>query len=162
MQLVPRQLLAHDRVGRGLRAHHACDRLVPRRIEGLADRRVALHARPLEHLQQLALDELDALDEARRSGRGPRGVERPVEVVEHRDEITEQRLVGILDELLALALGPPPRVLGVCERAEQAVVRLVALAPKLLDLRPARLGRLGRRRVVWSHGFLRRRIVPHT
>ena len=161
MQQVPRQLLAHDGVGRGLSAHHTRDRFVPGRVEGLADRGVARDTRALEHLQQLALDELDALHEVRRGARGPRGVEGPVEVVEHRDQVTEQRLGRVLGELVALALGAPPRVLGVRERTEQAVVLLVELASELRDLRPGSLRRLGRRRPLERHGVLHRRIVHH-
>src|SRR5205807_1389260 len=78
--------------------------LVARGIEGGAEGRVALEAELLEHLQELALDQLDPLDNRGRLAALAGGVERPVEVVEHRQQVADQRFVCVADVLVALAL----------------------------------------------------------
>src|SRR2546429_133300 len=66
---------------------------------------------------------------------GARGRHRAVEVVEHRDEVAQQRLVGVLDVLLAVALAAAAEILDVGERAQEAVLLLVELTLQLLEAR---------------------------
>ena len=69
--------------------------------------------------------------------------ERPVQVVEHRDEIAEQRLVGVADGLVPLPLRPPLEILRVREGPQQPILLLLDLLLQLLD----RLRRTLRRRI---------------
>ena len=113
------------------------------RVERLTERRVARDAGALQHLEKLALDQLDAPHDALgAAGRASRP-ERPVQVVEHRDEIAEQRLVGVADGLVPLPLRPPLEILRVREGPQQPILLLLDLLLQLLD----RLRRTLRRRI---------------
>ena len=60
MQQVAGHRLGDHGAGLGVGADHTGDRLVPRGVEGLTERRVARDAGALQHLEELALDQLDA------------------------------------------------------------------------------------------------------
>ena len=83
---------------------------MPRWIEGLAERRIAGDTGALQHLQKLAMDQLDAAHDTRGVVRGARCAEGAVEVVEHREKVAQQRLVRVPDVLLAVPLTAPPDV----------------------------------------------------
>ena len=147
MQEIAGELLAHDRVGGGVLCDHAGDGLVPGGIERLAERAVARDAVPFQDPAKLALHELHALDHARGVAALARRLERAVEVVEDRNQVAQQRLVGVLEVFLAVALGAAADIVGFGERAEEPVLFLVELPPEGLDVRQRRL-RPGCRRAV--------------
>ena len=102
------------------------------RVE-LALRLDGLHAVPLEQPRQRAVHEADTLFELRflvLLG----GVQRALEVVEDREELADQPLVGERDVLLPLASRPLLVVLEVGGEPEQTVVLRHRLLLFLLDL----------------------------
>src|SRR5688500_6346322 len=133
-EIAGRRLVDHG-IGRGLGADDAGDGLVTRGIERLSDRRVARDAGALQHAKKLALDELHPGHHAAGAGGGARGVERAVEVVEHGDEVAQERLGGVLDVVVAVALRPATDIVRVRERPQQAILLVVELAPQILELR---------------------------
>src|SRR5262249_17793030 len=123
-------------------------RLVPGGIERLPQGRIARDAGPLEHLEELALDQLDAADDAFGPAGRPRRPQRPIEIVQHGDEVAEQRLVRVANGLVALPLRPALEIIGLRERAQQPILLLLDLPPELLDrLRPTLRGRSGLERI---------------
>src|SRR5690349_4855517 len=133
VQRVAGRCLAHDRVRCGLHAHHARDGFVTGGIERLADGRVAGDADALEHAQQLALNQLHARHDALGAAGGARRRQRAIEVVEDRNQLAQQRLVGVAHAVLGVALGAPPDVVGLGDRAQHAVLLLGKLPLELLD-----------------------------
>jgi len=109
-------------------------------IERLPHRRVAREAVLLEHAEQLALDQLDAFDDRGGPGGAAAGGQGAVEIVEHREQVADQRLGGVLEVLLTVALGPTPHVVGLGQRAQELVLPVLHLAAEVLDLRLERAG----------------------
>jgi hypothetical protein len=123
-------------------------------IEALAEPRVARQPGALEHPQHLALDQLDALDDV---GGPPGGAGRgqgAIEVVEHREQVAEERFRGELDVVLPVTLGPAADVVGLGQRAEEAVLLVLQLAAEPLDLALRTGGSVG-----FGGGARRRKIV---
>src|SRR5687767_802626 len=133
-QIARRRLVDHG-IGRGLGADDAGDGLVTRGIERLSDRGIARDAGPLQHPEQLSLDQLHAGHDTAAAGRRARRVEGPIEVVEHGDQVAHQRLRGVLHVVVAVALRPATDVVRFRQRAQQAVLLVVELAPQVLELR---------------------------
>src|SRR5580658_3597497 len=103
------------------------DRLVRRRVEGLAHRLDTLEPLGLQRAAQALLDHLDALQEALVLGLGG-GRHGEIEVVEDRDELPDEPEGRELLQLPHLPVDPLPVVLKVrLEVAEVREVLLVAL-----------------------------------
>ena len=101
---------------------------------GAAERLDFLHALPPEQVQQLRVDHLDALA-VRRAAFARIDGEREIEVVDHRQQILEQRRHGPIRLFAALALDALAVVVELGDLSHVPVVVLVALALEGLDLR---------------------------
>ena len=90
----------------------------------------------LEGADQVALGELDALDQPRRGGAGRVGdvVERPVEIVVDRQEVAGEAGRAVDLGVAAVALGALADVLDVGQRPQQPVLELGDLGPQRLGL----------------------------
>jgi hypothetical protein len=133
-------------------------------VELLAQRLELLHAVLVEDLEQLALGELDAVEQ--RLGRGVgllaqllvERAERAVHVVGDGDDVAGEIRDAVDPAVGDLALGAPAQVLHVGERAQQLVLVVGGLLGQGLDqLRDARLflRLLGRRIAGGGRGVVR-------
>ena len=91
------------------------------------------------------MDQLDARSEGRVGARRRRHRQRAVEVVERRQDLAEQRLLGLTPPVLALPVGPPTEVLELGEGAEIAILGLGRFTRAGIALRAERLEALVRR-----------------
>jgi hypothetical protein len=146
VQQVARSHFRHHRARRVRRADDPRGRLVTVGIERLAQGRVPRHAVTLEDTQELTLDELHPHDHAPGVVAGSSGGKRTVQVVEHRHQIAQERLVRVAGVVLLLPLRAAAHVVHLGQRAEQPVLLLVELPLELrqlvLNRRLRTLGRL--------------------
>ena len=116
---------------------------MPFGIERLADHVERLHAAPSEHVDELAMDELDASAQ-----RGARGVDRrrecALEIVDHRQQVANHIHAGHLGALAPLALRALPVVVELGCDPEQPLVVVVALTAQGL------VGRRGIHGIRWD------------
>ncbi len=151
-------VMQHEAVGHhlnhvaGLGARHRRleHRLMQLRIEGFARLgRDQFDPVLLEHVQQFALGQLDALDQ-RRIGlalfRGDRG-HRPLHRIEYRQQVPGQFRAAVVLGLAPVALAALAGVLGIGQRPHETVLQLVAFRPKHVQLSRCRR-RFGRFHVV--------------
>ena len=116
------------------------------RIEVRAERVDRLHAALAQRLDQLLVNELDAApDRTGRLGAGV-GLERPVHVVDEREQFLEQIRGGRFRQLDPLALDPLAVVVELGGLAQQPIVVVVALLPQLGGIAVLGAFRGGRRR----------------
>src|SRR5687768_12187012 len=109
------------------------DRLVQVRVERLPDRLDRRHALRLEDVAELALRQPDALDpRVVRVGRDV--VERPVEVVEHAEQLADEDRVAELGQRHSLLVGSPFVVGEVGGRSVPLVPMLLVAAADVLEL----------------------------
>ncbi len=109
------------------------------RVEALALRVDARDAVALQHVQKLALGDLDPVEEAlqRRvlgGGIGGNVLDRAAEVVADREHVAGEIGNGVTRRIGLLALGAAAKVLHVGERAQQAVAHIGILGDERLDL----------------------------
>ena len=111
------------------------DRLVQVRIEvgaGRVDRR---HVPPLQELDELLVNQVEALPVAgqHRIAAAVGGTLGALEIVQHGQELGDQLGGEVVAELAALAIHPLAVVVELGLQAEQAVQRLVALATQRVE-----------------------------
>src|SRR5690606_25855961 len=104
------------------------------RIERLAHRFDRLQTFLRENVRQLPVDHVHALGEGIEIGRGVRGRQRPLEVVQNGQQLFYQLLGGVLGHFFLFLAGAPPEVVVVRLQAEQALARLLGFPPVRLRL----------------------------
>src|SRR5687768_5219035 len=73
--------------------------LVKVHVERLSDGVHALDADAIEQLHEIRLNELDAFVERLEVARAAAALDRALEVIDHRKDLAEQLLVGVLERL---------------------------------------------------------------
>src|SRR5581483_8255889 len=144
VQHIARLQYLDDRAGGLAAVLRLEDRLVEIVVEALALGVDAADAVAFEGGEQLALGRRDPFDEAARllvlDLAGGYAVERAAQIVGRGEQVAGKTGDGVALRLRALALAAAPGVLGLGERAQQAVLALVELGFERGDPRRRRLG----------------------
>src|SRR5262245_4523435 len=127
-------------------------------IERLSDRLERNRAEFLEHTEKLALDQLDPRCHRVRSPLALGRLEGSIEIVQHREKLPEQGLVGEAYVVLTLAGRTLARVVELGHQPEVSVLKLLDLAGLGVE---RVLERGGSRTVLVVEGSVGRHIVTH-